>query len=318
MRVSDTGERGLLSFLRRRFPGIGPLDDDAALLPPMSRPVITTDSFIEGVHFHRWWCDPNVLGRRLLEAALSDLAAMGAPPGFVTVSTTLTRETELEWLEGFYAGLTSRSDCRLVGGETVSGPALGFTLTAVSDAGSDGKLLRRSGLRPGDGLWLTGRLGRALDVVRLMEQAGGLHGDGLEPAGPVPPAELEQLRAFLTPHAAFEEASILREAGVVCAIDVSDGLLSEAGHLARESGVDVELALENVPLFPSAGDRRLEAACSGEDFVLLFGFSGDGADFERAGFRRVGSARRGPGRAWITQGGVELPAGGGGYDHFRE
>lgn len=284
----------------------------------MSRPVITTDSFIEGVHFHLWWCDPQVLGRRLLEATLSDLAAMGAPPGFVTVSTTLTRETELEWLEGFYAGLTSRSDCRIVGGETVSGPVLGFTLTAVSDAGSSGSLFRRSGLRPGDGIWLTDRLGRALDVARLMERAGGLHGDGLEPAGSVSPAELEQLRAFLTPRAAFEEAKILREAGVTCAIDVSDGLLSEAGHLAGESGVDVEIELENVPLFPSAGNRRLEAACSGEDFVLLFGWSGVEADLEKAGFRRVGSARRGAGRAWVTQGGVELPACSGGYDHFLE
>lgn len=297
---------------------MGPLDDDAALLPPMSRPVITTDSFNEGVHFHRWWCDPEVLGRRLLEAALSDLAAMGAPPGFVTVAMTLTRETELEWLEGFYSGLTSRSDCRISGGETVSGPALAFTLTAISDAGSDDRLFRRSGLRPGDGLWVTGPLGRALDVARLMERACGLHGDSLEPAGPVTAAELEQLRAFLTPHAAFEEASVLREAGVVCAIDISDGLLSEAGHLAGESGVDVELRLEDVPVFPSAGDRRLEAACSGEDFVLLFGCSGDPDCLEKAGFRRVGSACSGTGRVRVTQVGVELPATCQGYDHFRD
>jgi thiamine-monophosphate kinase len=317
MTLAETGERGLIAYLRERFPRIGPLDDDGAVLPPMSCPVVTTDSFNEGVHFHRWWCDAGVLGRRLLEATLSDLAAMGASPGIVTVAASLPGDLEIEWIGDFYAGLASRDDCRIAGGETVSGPVAGFTLTAVGDAVETGRVLRRSALRPGDDLWLTGRLGRAFDIAARMSSAGGLHGPGLVPASPVPGHWIEQMRAFLEPRAAFAEVAYLAAHGVTCAIDISDGLVSEAGHLARESGVDVDLDLGSVPLFPSAGEDPLGAACSGEDFVILFGARDARGSMEAAGFSLVGRAKDGPGRVRVLEGGREVAAGRSGYDHFR-
>jgi thiamine-monophosphate kinase len=317
MTLAEKGERGLIAYLRDRFPCIGPLDDDGAVLPTLSCPVVTTDSFNEGVHFHRWWCDAGVLGRRLLEATLSDLAAMGASPGFVTVAASLPGDLEIGWIGDFYAGLASRDDCRIVGGETVSGPVAGFTLTAVGDAVDPGRVLRRSGLRPGDGLWLTGRLGRAFDIAARMAAAGGLHGSGLVPASPVPDQWIEQLRAFLSPRAAFAEAAFLADHGVSCAIDISDGLVSEAGHLARESGVDVDLELDSVPLFPSAGSDALGAACSGEDFVILFGVRDASESMETAGFSLVGLAKEGSGRVRVLESGREVETGLSGYDHFR-
>jgi thiamine-monophosphate kinase len=317
MTLAETGERGLIAYLRERFPRMGPLDDDGAVLPPMSCPVVTTDSFNEGVHFHRWWCEAGVLGRRLLEATLSDLAAMGASPGFVTVAASLPGDVEIEWIGDFYAGLESRADCRIAGGETVCGPVAGFTLTAVGDAFETGRVLRRSGLRPGDGLWLTGRLGRAFDIAARMGAAGGLHGPGLIPSSRVPDPWIEQLRAFLEPRAAFAESAFLADHGVTCAIDVSDGLVSEAAHLAGESLVDVVIDLERVPVFPSAGGDRLAAACSGEDFVLLFGYRGTCDPMEGAGFSLVGRAEEGRGRVRVLEAGREVPAGRTGYDHFR-
>jgi len=285
MLLSDLGELEFLRRLRRDLPALAPAVDDAAVLPGISRPVVTTDSFIEGRHFHRWWCDPEVLGRRLLEATLSDLAAMGCSrPGWVLCALGCPGDTDYDWLRGFYAGMLSREDSVLAGGETVESPVLSITLTAIGEAGVGGRLLSRSGLAPGDDLWVTGPVGRALDAPALLAGCGGLSGLGLDPPGKVGEAVLEQLRAFLRPAAAFRHAGILVERGVGCAIDVSDGLVSEAAHLAECSRVDVDILLDEVPFFESVAGRPLEAACAGEDFVLLFG-AGRGGDFATSAAR---------------------------------
>jgi thiamine-monophosphate kinase len=314
--VSDLGERRLIARLRERFPGLSLTGDDAAVLDSIRSPVVTTDSFCETTHFYLWWAPGRVLGRRLMEAALSDLAAMGASPGWSLTALTLPDRTDVEWLEDLYRGFLERDDCLMAGGEVVSGERLAVTITAIGEGAGDGELLRRSALQPGDGLWLTGRVGRALGAPQLIEQAEELRGDGLHPAvDALDGQQLEQVRAFLRPRAHFEEAAELRRRGVRCAIDVSDGLLSEAGHLARESGVDVCIELEGVPFFESVADRPLEACAAGEDFVLLAGCP-PSVDLDDTGFYRIGEAREGEGGVTVTRGGEAVEYAAEGYDHL--
>jgi len=315
--AGEIGERGLIRHLRSRFPGMSLVGDDAAWLPPLACPVVTTDSFLEGRHFFRWWCDPGVLGRRLLEATLSDLAAMGACPGWVFSALGLPGDMPVSWLEGFYGGLTGRRDCPVAGGEIVRSEVFSVTLTAVGEGRDPSLLLRRSGLRPGDALWVSGRIGRALDAPSLLERSKGLHGPRMDPSeGGLDGGQIEQVRAFLAPRAEFGKAALLVGAGVGAGIDVSDGLLSEAGHLAVESGVDTFVDLDSVPFFGSVEDRALEAAAAGEDFVLLAGAQAD-MDLAGAGFVRVGRAGRGSGLLHVMREGSEIdPGGAAGYDHF--
>ena len=126
------GERELLKKLRAEFPALSPGWDDGAVLPSIEIPVVTVDSFFEGTHFHRWWQPPRVLGKRLLEATLSDLAAMGASPGWVFVSLTIPPELELEWLEDFYRGLLSRKDVIIAGMTPFISAILKFTIVIFS------------------------------------------------------------------------------------------------------------------------------------------------------------------------------------------
>lgn len=312
--LRDMGELGFISRLRSAFPGLSGLGDDAAVLGTLSCPVATVDSFVEGRHFHRWWCDPETMGRRLLEATLSDLAAMGAEPGHLLVSLAAPGDLEWEWLSGLYRGFISREDCILAGGETIASRDLTVTLTAIGEGGDPQSLLRRSSMRPGDSLWLTGPVGRALDTVARIEACGGLGGPGLEPALAVTPQDLEIARAFISPRAHFEEARILRRRGVRCAIDISDGLLSEAAHLCGESGVGCEIDLDLVPVFGAVAGRPLEACAAGEDFVLLFS-APSGTGFEDCGFHRIGRALEAGGMR-VNFEGYEIEAVNEGYDHF--
>lgn len=313
--LSAMGERGFIARLRREFPGLREAGDDGAVLPQLSCPVATIDSFVEGSHFLRWWCDPRILGRRLLEATLSDLAAMGAAPSSALVSLAAPGDLGWDWLSGFYSGLLSRHDCSVAGGETVASDRLVITISATGEGGDPSTLLRRSSMAPGDSLWLTGPLGRSLDIAAGIEACGGLAGPSLVPVKPVPENELERIRAFLQPRAAFDEAGIVRSMGVRCAIDISDGLFSEAMHLCGESGAGCEIDLDRVPLFEAVRDRPGEACAAGEDFVLLFSAT-PSLDFSDHGFERIGRATDAPGLR-ITRGG--RPAGlpeKAGYDHF--
>ncbi|MBD3368855.1 thiamine-phosphate kinase [Candidatus Fermentibacteria bacterium] len=317
--VSDMGERALLRRLRKTFPRLSLAGDDAAELPAeLRRPVVTTDSFLEGSHFFLWWTSPRMLGRRLVEATLSDVAAMGAEPRWSLVSLILPSQTRVGWLEDLYRGFQHRSEPVLAGGETVSGDRLGVTLTVIAEGEGENEnpLLRRSGLSEGDRLWVTGRVGRALGAPGLIESAGGLFGDELSPRyEALTSVELEQVRAFLRPRAHLREGKLLRHMGIRCAIDVSDGVLSEAEHLAVESGIDTWVDLDLVPFFDSVRPRPLEAAGAGEDFVLVFGAPAE-LDLAGEGFTMIGHASEGSGKLHVTRGGREIRVTDPGYEHL--
>jgi thiamine-monophosphate kinase len=316
-KLFELGERGVIRRLRETIPGLDVIGDDSAVLTSIACPVVTTDSFFEGTHFHRWWAPPQVLGRRLLEATLSDIAAMGAGTGWVFVAVTLDPEMELDWLLSFYRGLAQRDDVVLAGGETVRGPRFGVTLTAIGEGNDPKTLLRRSCLMPGDILWIGGLVGRALDAPRLLGEAGGMMGDPLTPMKNELDGEfMDQLRAFLCPRAQLKLSWRLREAGVRCAIDISDGLLSEARHLCDESAVDIILELDDPIFFPSVRGRLLEASAAGEDFILLFG-APSGLDLSGSGCLRVGRAEAGRDGLKVLLRGMEVEVDSIGYDHME-
>ncbi len=298
--LADTGEHLFIRAIRDRYP-MELAGDDAAGLPPLETPVITTDSFLEGTHFHRKWAAPDVIARRLLEATLSDLAAMGAFPEYLLSSLFLPPEMSLEWMLEFYRGLTARNDCPVAGGETVRGSVFGVSLTALGNCRGERPFLRRNA-RPGDSLWITGPLGRSFRSPELLDR------DDLSQM------ESEHVHLFLNPRARFDCIPALRLAGARAAIDVSDGLFSECGHLSRESGVCVVVELDRVPLVKYCRGKPMEACTAGEDFELLFTLP-PGSRLEE-GYFRIGSVIPGSGiRVLINGEETDIPADQG-YDHF--
>ncbi len=315
--VGALGERGLIRLLRKRFSGLSMAGDDSAVLPSLECPVVTTDTFLEGSHFHRWWAPSRVLGRRLLEATLSDLAAMGAEPMCIFTALQLPPDISVKWLLEFYEGLLQRTAVPIAGGETVRSNKLSLTLTAIGEGGDPQSLMRRSSLRDGDVLWVTGPLGKALDAPELLSRGGGLTGERLESAGDAYTSnELEQLRAFLCPRATLDKGYALRSSGVRCAIDISDGLLSEAGHLAAESEVSVIIDVNKVPFFRSAAGRPLLAVSAGEDFELLFGAPCEWQP-ECPGCVPVGRAEGSGKGLKVLMDGREIEPPSTGYDHME-
>ncbi|MBD3277362.1 MAG: hypothetical protein GF388_03595 [Candidatus Aegiribacteria sp.] len=316
--VSELGERGLIANLRENISGLRTVGDDSAVLSSSLRcPVVTTDSFFEGTHFHRWWAPPSVLGRRFLEATLSDIAAMGAQPRWLMVALSLESSMELEWLTDFFRGLDQRQDVTIAGGETVGGNTFGLTLTAIGEGSEPDSLMTRSTLTAGDSLWVSGRLGRALDAPSILDDTGGMTGDRLMPVkGSISRDRLVQLRAFLKPKAELELGMELRKAGIRTAIDISDGLFSEAQHLARESGVNVRLDITESLFFDSVRMRPLKASAAGEDFVLLFAAPSK-ADFTSKGCMKVGIAEAGDVGVRVFIRGKEADVEEIGYDHLE-
>lgn len=315
--ISDIGERGLIRRLREIFPQLSVIGDDSAVLSGIRCPVVTTDSFFEGTHFYRWWAPPRILGRRLLEAALSDIAAMGARAKWAFAALALDPGMKLNWIEDFYRGLTERDDIIIAGGETVRGECMGITLTIIGEGEEPETLLRRSSLLPGDNLWVSGLIGRALNAPLLLEKVGGFEGDDLNPRRKViSDAELVQLRDFLQPRAELELGIELRQLGVRCAIDISDGLISEAEHLSRESGVNAVLNISESMFYDSVKNRPLAASAAGEDFSLLFG-AANGLDFSSKGCFVIGRAESGKGEVSAFLDGDKVNIGATGYDHME-
>jgi thiamine-monophosphate kinase len=243
--------------------GIG---DDAALLSfgAGNDLVAKTDTLVEGVHFPPQSPAASI-GHRALAVNLSDLAAMGARPSWALLALTLPRAEEA-WLAEFAAGLGALARehrVALVGGDTTRGP-LTVTVQVLGSVPS-GSALRRSGARPGDLVFVSGTPGDAAAGLAL--EQGRLA---------APPGAREYLRErFLLPTPRVALGERLRGFASAC-IDVSDGLLGDAGKLAQASGVGVELSYEELPLSEALaatlGEERarLLALSGGDDYELCF------------------------------------------------
>ncbi len=269
---------GEFDLIRRHFaplaahPGALGLRDDAALLrvSPGDELVLTADAQVAGRHFVGDE-DPADIAAKLLRTNLSDLAAMGARPLGYLLTTAWTRETGEDWIAAFAAGLgadQNRFGLSLLGGDTVGtdGP-LTLSLTALG-AVPAGQALRRDGGRPGDRVYVSGAIGDARLGLDLARGTPGRLAD-------LPPPQREELlRRYRRPEPRLALGQALR-GHARAAIDVSDGLIADLGHVAEASGLAIALEVEAVPL----SDAAAQAVSSGIDpLVLLSG----GDDYELA------------------------------------
>jgi thiamine-monophosphate kinase len=278
------GEFGLIARHFRPLAGPGALDlgDDAALLdpPPGRTLVLAADAMVAGVHFLPE-DPPETIGAKLLRVNLSDLAAMGAAPLGYLMTTAFPRGTTDAWIGGFVAGLAADQrefGLAVLGGDTVSTPGpMTLSLTILGHV-APGAALRRAGARPGDEIWVSGTIGDgALGLRAIRGQVADDAAGHLAGRYRLPRPRLALGQALL---------GLAR-----AAMDVSDGLVQDLGHLCRAAGCGAELAVAAVPL--SAAARAALAAepglisavlSGGDDYELLFAAApGDAARVRAAG-----------------------------------
>ena len=319
-RSSRLGPGGGSEFdrLRAIFATLGAagrdLGDDCALVRIGGRTLaISIDLSLEGVHFRTDWLSFPEIGWRATAAALSDLAADGATPHGVMVSLGVPGNRQrrtgnafpaVEIMSGVGAAVRSVG-AKVLGGDLVRSARY---LVDVCVLGVARRPVRRSGARPGDGLWVTGRLGGAgLALTALRSGRGGRLAPALR-------------RRFARPEPRIAAGRWLARRGARAMIDISDGLTGDAGHLAAASSVEIAIELERVPCWPGA--TPLAAVRSGEEYELLvamprsFGDAGARA-FRRAtglSLTRIGACTAGRGLR-ITDDGRPIPPPSG-FDHF--
>jgi thiamine-monophosphate kinase len=250
--------------------GIG--DDVAAIALDGERLLLLTcDVQVEGTHFLRGG-DPMRLGRKAAAINLSDIAAAGGVPKHFLISLVLPADTELEFVERLYEGFGAearRFGADVVGGNTSRGATLAIDVTLVGES-TRARLLRRDGARPGDRVIVTGRLGAAAAGLHLILNTGAVLPE---------PLRREALDALEIPTPRVAESRLLVESGgVTAAIDVSDGLAADLGHVCDRSAVGVRLDAGAIPIHGAAehlaraeGRTALDWVLgSGEDYELLF------------------------------------------------
>jgi thiamine-monophosphate kinase len=228
--------------------------DDAAVTRSRPFAVTSIDTLVDGVHFERATHRARDIGWKALATALSDLAAMGAEAGEAYVSVVLPRGfvEALELVEGMEE-LAASCGVTIAGGDVVRGGLLVVTVAVVGWAEREDQLVGRDGAQPGDLVGVTGELGGSEAGRRLLE------------AGETEPAEL--VARHLRPRPRLESGAALARAGASAMIDVSDGLATDARHVADRSGVALEVRLEAVPR--AAGVSPEEAVTGGDDYELL-------------------------------------------------
>ncbi|WP_219097480.1 thiamine-phosphate kinase [Pseudomonas sp. UMAB-40] len=294
--------------------GIG---DDCALLavPPGEQLAISTDTLVAGVHFAEP-CDPFLLGQRSLAVAVSDLAAMGATPVAFTLALTLPT-VAADWLDAYARGLNVMAQScgvTLVGGDTTRGP-LSLTITVFGRVPA-GKALTRGGAQPGDLLCVGGELGNAAGALPLVL------GQRTADAAIADPL----LAHYWSPQPQLALGQALR-GKATSALDISDGLLADCGHIALASKVGIQVERDRLPLSNALvaflGQSGAEAAAlsGGDDYVLAFTLpSVELPALLVAGWpiHVVGRVEAGQGVVLLDADGQDITPQTRGYQHFRE
>ena len=300
------------------------LTDDASILhiPAGHEAVITKDVMIEGVHYPEG-TDPSLVARKLLRVNLSDLAAMGATPLGYWLGCQLPRAEAEPWLKAFCKGLEQDQNefgFSLMGGDTVATPGpVALSLTAMGTVPT-GQALRRSGAKPGDQIWVSGTIGDGcLGLVVV-------NGDGLG----LSTADQDYLKGQLDLPSPRCGLGMALRGLASAAIDVSDGLAADAGHLAQASQVILQIDADCVPLSAAAKNALNTAKAllddlvsGGDDFELLFtappanaAAIRDAAKGAKVEATMIGEVVSGAGEVQITVNGVELALKKSGFTHF--
>lgn len=292
MNLAQIGEFGLIERLQgglatRAGTKVG-IGDDCAVLETLQTPIVTTDALVEDVHFRRDWTSPRALGRKAMAVNLSDLASGGARPVAAFVSLCLGARDDWDWVQALYQGFEDAArefDFTLAGGDTTHSKGdlvLAVTLVGEAMNAQRGPILR-SGARAGDVLMVSGTLGDAAAGLAIL-QAPGASLDEISPAA----------REYLltrhhepTPRLGWMKQWLEWDAGAIhAALDLSDGLVGDAAHLARRSGVGLQIQAEKLPISPQCheaaqilGWDALDWALSGgEDYELLLAVAPEKAD----------------------------------------
>jgi thiamine-monophosphate kinase len=245
---------------------LGPGDDCAILAPSRSRQLVTIDSMVEGVHFELGWGTPEGLGARALIVNLSDIAAMGGVPMACVINLAIRPGLGARFFGRLYAGLSdaaSAAGVDIVGGNVTRAEALAITIALFGEARKS--LLRRDAARSGDDIFVTGTLGDAAIGWRIL--AGELKARG--------PSRKFLVDRYLQPVARLKAGQRLTRVNPApAAIDISDGLLQDLGHVLKRSGVGAEIEAGAIPLSSAyrevMGDNLEFALSGGEDYELLF------------------------------------------------
>lgn len=320
--IADLGEDALLARIFPLLPTgdatlLGPGDDAAVLAAPDGRVVVSTDVLVAGRHFRLDWSSGSDVGWRAAAQNLSDIAAMGARPTALVVGLVMPPGLPVGWVLDLADGLAAA--CRphgvgVVGGDLSGGTEVVVSVTALGDLDGRAPLLR-SGARAGDVVAHAGTCGRSAAGLALLT------------AGADGPGDAALLAAYRRPVALVRPGVLAALHGATAMLDVSDGLLRDAGRLARASVVVVDLLeprqvfAADLALLEPVADRLGVDALSwvlagGEDHGLLATFPPDVA--LPPPFRPVGRVRAADGRpAGVEVDGGPSPVATTGWDHFR-
>lgn len=302
-------------------------DDCAVFAPPAGHSLlVTTDTMVEGIHFDAGWHPFELLGRKAAAVNLSDIAAMGGSPLYALLSLAAPARTDEERLDRFMSGfltVLSEHGTILIGGDTVRGEQLVFSVTLIGSAEPD-RILYRSGAKAGDLLWVSGHLGEAAAGLELCRR-----GDDAGDRWP------QLVRAHLDPQPQLDLGRFLAETGKVHAMmDLSDGLATDLAHLCKESGLGAEIEAGSLPLSQALVEAAVHlgrpagelALTGGEDYGLLFATARAARESLPAQVKAatgieihcVGRTVAGPFGVWLLADGARRDISYQGYDHFAQ
>jgi thiamine-monophosphate kinase len=289
MRISELGEFPLIDRIARiasveREDVIVGIGDDVAVLDPGGVPtaggedwiLAKVDCQVEGVHYLKEVISPRQIGRRALVINLSDIASIGGQPLYALVSLALPDDTEVAWVDELYHGLREEGDrygVVVVGGNMARSPGGAFIDVFVLGRVRRDQVLLRSGAHPGDSVLVSGWLGESAAGLQLVLDPT------IQVAGLTDEERERLLDRHFTPTPRLREAQAIARTGMATsAIDLSDGLSSDVGHICERSGVGVRLWAERLPISPATRSVAHEigkepwqlAIEGGEDYELCF------------------------------------------------
>lgn len=334
MKLKEIGEFG---FIDRIAPlgevrvggvvkGIG--DDCAVLaLDDSNYLLVTTDLLVEKVHFLMEWAPAEIIGAKALAVNLSDIAACGGYPRDAFISLAVPDRIEVEWLDGLYRGLRALAeeyDVNLLGGDTTGSKHDLVINVAVTGVTPHNEVLYRHTASPGDVIALTGPVGESAAGLEILLQGGDL------------PQQVKDflIEAHLEPRPHVEQGRLLASSGAcTAAIDVSDGLSSDLGHICRESGVRAIIYENQIPVSEElliASERFRKAPMDiilsgGEDYCLLVALKPDQVEHVRKraadeswDLVPIGVIEQGSGMEIVRNDGARVSLEPKGWDHFLE